>query len=67
MAEWHDKGKGYTIIGFNSCVIKAETEYEEAEYAWIEKQLKKTGRSKPVILVAHHPFFTKDPEEKEIY
>ena len=61
------KGKGYTVIGFNSCVIKAETEYEEAEYAWLEEQLKKAGRSKPVILVAHHPFFTKDPEEKEIY
>lgn len=61
------RGKGYTVIGFNSCVIKAETDYEEKEYAWLEEQIKKAGRSKPVILIAHHPFFAKDPEEKEIY
>ena len=59
------KGKGYTVIGFNSCVIKAETEYEEAEYEWLEEQLSKVGKKKPVIVVAHHPFFIKSADEKE--
>lgn len=61
------KGKGYTVIGFNSCVIKAETEYEETEYEWLEEQLSKVGKKKPVIVVAHHPFFIKSADEKEQY
>lgn len=61
------KGKGYTVIGFNSCVIKAGTEYEAAEYTWLEEQLEKAGNRKPVIVVAHHPFFIKSADEKEQY
>ena len=61
------KGKGYTVIGFNSCVIKADTEYEEAEFAWLEENIRKAGSKNPVIVVAHHPFFIKSHDEKELY
>lgn len=61
------KAKGYTVIGYNSCVIKAATAAEADEYAWIEKALKRARRNKPIILVAHHPMFVSSPDEPEVY
>ena len=61
------KAKDYTVIGYNSCVIKAKTPAEADEYACLEKALKKAKKNKPIILVAHHPMFVSSPEEKEIY
>lgn len=61
------KEKGYTVIGYNSCVVKAQTEAEEAEYLWLEEQLKGTDRNKPVFVVAHHPVFLNTPDEPETY
>lgn len=60
--------KEYTVIGYNSCVIKANTAEEPDEYMWLEEQLgnaKQTGR--PIIVVSHHPVFTQSPDEKESY
>ncbi|MBR2169753.1 MAG: metallophosphoesterase [Alistipes sp.] len=61
------KAKDYTVIGYNSCVIKAATAAEADEYAWIEKVLKRARKNKPIILVAHHPMFLSDPNEAERY
>lgn len=61
------KAKDYTVIGYNSCVIKAGTAAEADEYAWIEKVLKRARKNKPIILVAHHPMFLNDPNEAERY
>lgn len=61
------KAKRYTVIGYNSCVIKAQTEAEPAEYEWLEKNLKRLKGNKPTILVAHHPMFLSSPDEKERY
>ena len=61
------KAHDYTVIGYNSCVIKACTEAEANEYEWLKKQLKKARKKKPIIMVAHHPLFLKNIEEKETY
>ena len=61
------KAKSYTLIGYNSCVIKDATAAEPAEYEWIEKSLQKARRNKPIILVAHHPMFVSAPDEAERY
>ena len=61
------KAKDYTVIGYNSCVIKAATAAEADEYAWMEKVLKRARKNKPIILVAHHPMFLSDPNEAERY
>lgn len=61
------KGKDYTVIGFNTSVIKAQTEAEAAEYAWLEGQLAQADKDKPIILAAHFPIFTVTPDEPETY
>ena len=61
------KAKSYTLIGYNSCVIKDATDAEPAEYEWIEKSLQKARHNKPIILVAHHPMFVSAPDEAERY
>lgn len=61
------KAKGYTVIGYNSSVIKAATPAESEEYAWLERELKRARRNKPIILVAHYPMFVVSPDEKEEY
>ena len=61
------KTADYTVIGFNTSVIKAQTEAEPAEYAWLEEQLKGADPKKPIILAAHFPIFTVVPDEPETY
>ena len=61
------KAKDYTVIGYNSCVIKAATPAESEEYAWLERTFKRARRNKPIILVAHHPMFVDSLDEKEEY
>lgn len=61
------KYKNCRFIGFNSCLIKAETrDLEEEQFDWLKKELAAAG-SKQIILFCHHPFFIKDPEEPENY
>lgn len=60
------KAKRYTVIGYNSCVIKAKTA-EQEEYEWLEKVLQSARSNKPIILVAHHPMFVSKPDEAERY
>ena len=61
------KERTYTLIGYNSCVIKAGTEAEAAEFAWLKKQLKRASHKKPLILIAHHPLFVREADEAETY
>ena len=61
------KEKTYTVIGYNSCVVKAKTPAEDAEYGWLEEQLAAADKGKPVIVVAHHPIFLNLPSEPETY
>ena len=61
------KAESYTVIGYNSCVVKAQTPAEEAEYKWLSKQLAAADKKKPIIIVAHHPIFLNLPDESETY
>ena len=60
------KAKRYTVIGYNSCVIKANTA-EQEEYKWLEKVLQNARSNKPIILVTHYPMFVSKPDEPERY
>lgn len=60
------KAKRYTVIGYNSCVIKANTA-EQEEYKWLEKVLQNARSNKPIILVTHYPMFVSTPDEPERY
>ena len=59
--------RDYSIVGYNSCVIKAETDAEPKEYHWLRKQLRRLPRRRPTIVVAHHPIFVNDLNEKVTY
>ena len=59
--------RDYSIVGYNSCVIKAETDAEEQEYRWLRKQLRRLPRRRPAIVVAHHPIFVNKPDEEVTY
>ncbi len=56
------------FIGFNSCLIKAETPgLEEEQSDWLEKELAAASGARQIMLFCHHPFFIKDPSEPENY
>lgn len=59
--------RDYSIVGYNSCVIKAETDAEPNEYRWLRKQLRRLPRRHPMIVVAHHPIFVNELNEKVTY
>lgn len=61
------KEKEYTVIGYNSCVVKAQTAAEPAEYQWLQEQLQQADPKKPILVVAHHPIFLNLPDEPETY
>ena len=61
------KEKEYTVIGYNSCVVKAQTAAEPAEYQWLQEQLQQANPKKPIFVVAHHPIFLNTPDEPETY
>ena len=61
------KEKTYTVIGYNSCVVKAQTPAEATEYQWLAEQLAAAEKGKPIIVVAHHPIFLNLPDEPETY
>ena len=61
------KEKTYTVIGYNSCVVKAQTPAEATEYQWLAEQLAAAEKGKPIIVVAHHPVFLNLPDEPETY
>ena len=60
------EGEGYTTIGYNSCVIKAQTEAEQSEYEWLRARLSEAAeRGYPIIMVAHHPLFVRSTDEAD--
>ena len=61
------KESAYTVIGYNSCVVKAQTPAEANEYEWLAKHLGAAEKGKPIIVVAHHPIFLNHPDEPETY
>ena len=61
------KGKKYTVIGYNSCVVKAVTQDGQKEYEWLEQQLAQAGKNKQLVVVAHHPIYLNSPDEEETY
>lgn len=61
------RGRSYTVIGYNSNNIKNRTAASEAEYEWIEQQLRRARKNKPIIVVSHHPYFLKNADEAEEY
>lgn len=62
------KHKNSQFIGFNSCIIKANTpDFEQRQYDWLKKMLAKSRKSKHIILFCHYPFFIKSFDEPETY
>ena len=61
------RGRSYTVIGYNSNNIKNRTAASEAEYEWIEQQLSRARKNKPIIVVSHHPYFLDNADEAEEY
>ncbi len=61
------KAGDYTVVGYNSSVVKAQTAAEPAEYAWLEEQLSHADSGKPLIVVAHIPMYINTPDEAETY
>lgn len=60
--------KKSAFIGFNSCIIKANTpDLEQAQLDWLKKELAKNKKAKHIILFCHHPFFVKTFDEEEFY
>jgi 3',5'-cyclic AMP phosphodiesterase CpdA len=56
------------FIGFNSCLVKAETPgLEEEQFEWLEKELAAASGARQIMLFCHYPFFLKDPMEPENY
>jgi serine/threonine-protein phosphatase CPPED1 len=52
----------------NSCLIKAATPVlEEAQFEWLEKELKKNRKAKNILVFVHYPFFITEPDEPEAY
>ena len=61
------RGRSYTVIGLHSNNIKNRTAASEAEYEWIEQQLRRARKNKPIIVVSHHPYFLNNADEAEEY
>jgi serine/threonine-protein phosphatase CPPED1 len=60
--------KKSAFIGLNSCIIKAATPVlEQAQFEWLEKELKKNRKAKNILVFVHYPFFTTEPDEPEAY
>ena len=60
--------KNSWFIGFNSCIIKADTpELEMKQFVWLEKELRRAKRADNIVLFCHHPFFINEPDEPEKY
>jgi len=54
--------KGFLFLGFNSGPLMrmAEGHIAPQDIRWLEEELKKAGREKPVFLVTHYPLQTGD-------
>lgn len=61
------RGRSYTVIGYNSNNVKNRTAASESEYEWIEQQLRRARKNKPIIVVSHHPYFLNNADEAEEY
>lgn len=62
------KHKGSQFIGFNSSIIKNNTPYfEQEQYEWLNKILKKSKKATHIILFCHYPFMIKTFDEPENY
>ena len=61
------KARKCTVIGYNSCVVKAMTQDEHGEYEWLEQQLAQAGKTRQLVVVAHHPIYLNSPDEAETY
>ncbi|GEM_PF-616306 len=60
--------KGCAFIGFNSSIIQAgESELEQEQYAWLEKELKKASRCRTIFLFDHVPLICKSMDEPNDY
>jgi 3',5'-cyclic AMP phosphodiesterase CpdA len=56
------------FIGFNSCLIKAETPgLEEEQLEWLKEELAAASGARQIMLFCHHPFFIRDLAEPENY
>jgi serine/threonine-protein phosphatase CPPED1 len=59
---------GSSFVGFNSGLIKAKLEkWEQKQYKWLSKKVKKSRNADHTILFCHYPFFNKTVDEPESY
>ncbi|MEI6048516.1 MAG: metallophosphoesterase [Bacteroidota bacterium] len=62
------KHKNSQFIGFNSCIIKANTpDFEQRQYDWLKKMLAKSKKARHIIIFCHYQFFVKSFDEPETY
>ncbi len=56
------------FIGINSFLLKTDSQkLEESQFQWLESELKSAKNVRNIVIFSHHPFFLKDPKEKETY
>jgi predicted phosphodiesterase len=54
---WDEGEEGWLFIGLNSCQeAKSDVVIQPDELAWLENNLKKVNRDRPIGVFAHHPF-----------
>jgi serine/threonine-protein phosphatase CPPED1 len=60
------KHKGSYLIGFNSNLLKSDSQRkEQGQFKWLGSNLKKGQQANHLIIFCHHPFFIKTSDEAE--
>lgn len=59
--------KNVQMIGINSCFINSNIEEETSQFEWLKQTLDQNPKGLRRIVFSHHPFFTKNIEEKDSY
>ncbi|MCC6699021.1 MAG: metallophosphoesterase [Candidatus Hydrogenedentes bacterium] len=55
--DWRDEEEGWLFMGIDSTNdTKSDVSIRPDQLDWIEKQLEKTNKSRPIALMTHHPF-----------
>jgi Calcineurin-like phosphoesterase len=62
---WALEADAWQIVGLNAQLFSTGTEEEEAQFAWLDDQLRDAGR--PVGVVLHKPLFRNRPEDTEAH
>jgi 3',5'-cyclic AMP phosphodiesterase CpdA len=62
---WAFEADAWQIVGLNAQLFSTGTDEEEAQFAWLDDQLRHAGR--PVGVVLHKPLFRNRPDDTEAH